>query len=59
MLWVCPNVGDVQLGQVDEMLPGFARGSLDLFGGPLEAGHIAVSGWISVLANAAVVLNGA
>jgi hypothetical protein len=57
MLWVCPNVGDTAPGRVDELLPGFARASLDTFDGPLEAGHITVSGWVNVLFNAATVLN--
>lgn len=57
MLWVCPNAGEMAVGRVDELLPGLARGSLDIFGGPMEAGHIAVSGWINVLFNASVVFN--
>jgi hypothetical protein len=57
MLWVCPNFGEVAAGRVDELVPGFARGSLDTFDGPLEAGHITVSGWVNVLFNASVVLN--
>jgi hypothetical protein len=57
MLWVSPNLGEMAPGRVDEVLPGLARGSLDTFAGPLEAGHIAVSGWVSVLFNASVVLN--
>lgn len=57
MLWVCPNLGDVAPGRVDEIVPGFARGSLDQFGGPMEAGHIALSGWLNVLFNAAVVFD--
>jgi hypothetical protein len=57
MLWVCPNLEEVAPGRVDELVPGLARGSLDTFAGPLEAGHITVSGWVNVLFNAAVVLN--
>lgn len=57
MLWVCPNVGEMAAGRVDELVPGLARGSLDVFKGPLEAGHIAVHGWLDVLYNAATVLN--
>jgi hypothetical protein len=57
MLWVCPNSGEMATGRVDELVPGLARGSLDIFGGPLESGHIAVSGWINVLFNALVVLH--
>jgi hypothetical protein len=57
MLWVCPNLGEMAPGRVDELVPGLARGSLDPFDGPLEAGHITVSGWVNVLFNAAVVLN--
>jgi len=57
MLWVCPNVGETALGRVDEIVPGFARGSLDVFAGPLEAGHITVLGWVNILFNAAKVLN--
>lgn len=57
LLWVCANFGEAAVGRVDELLPGLARGSLDIFGGPLEAGHIAVSGWVNVLFNAWVVFN--
>jgi hypothetical protein len=57
MLWVCPNLGEMAPGRVDELLPGLARGSLDQFDGPLEAGHITVSGWLNVLFNASMVLN--
>ena len=57
MLWVCPNLGEMAHGRVDELMPGLARGLLDLFDGHLEAGHITVSGWVNVLFNAAVVLN--
>lgn len=57
MLWVCPNLGDMVNGRVDELLPGLARGALDIFDGPMEAGHITVAGWVNVLFNAAVVLD--
>ena len=56
MVWVCQNMGEMPAGRADEILPGFARGSLDIFGGPMEAGHIAISGWVNVLFNAATVL---
>ena len=57
MLWVCPNYQEMEPGRVDALVPGLARGSLDIFGGPMEAGHIAVSGWTNVLYNALMVLN--
>ena len=60
MLWVCANHGEMAASRVDELLPGFARGSLDIFDGPLEAGHITVSGWVNILFNASQVFhNGA
>jgi len=57
MLWVCPNFGEVTPGRVDEIVPGFARGSFNPLDGPLLAGHIAMTGWVNVLLNAAVVLD--
>lgn len=56
LLWVTPNQGETEPGRVDELIPGLARASLDRFDGPLAAGHIAVSGWLNVLFNAAIVL---
>ncbi len=57
MVWVCQNFGEMAPGRVDELVPGMARASLNTFDGPLEAGHITVSGWLNVLFNASVVLN--
>ena len=59
MLWVCPSGSETPTnGSVSEILPGLACAALDILAPPLLiGGGITVSGWLTILCNAARVFN--